>query len=286
VIALILIALLVSPFFAGGGHGESTVNAIHHVQDGQAIALPFLGTVQLPTLHLGPLDLPITRHTLMLWTAALLLVVLFGLARKGGGLVPRGLYNAFESVVVYIRDEIAVKTIGEPWATRFTPWLLTVFFFVLTCNLLGLVPYGHTATGNINVTATLAATSFIAFVGAGMIQFGPFGFFRNLVPHGVPVFLAPVMLVVELMGMLAKPFALAVRLFANMLAGHMVILSLLGLIFSFNVLFGAGGGIGVAPVSVAFSLFVYLLELLVALIQAYIFTFLTALFIGMSVHAH
>jgi F-type H+-transporting ATPase subunit a len=254
--------------------------------DGQEIELPYVGTLHLPTLHLGSWELPITRHTLMLWASALLLVILFSLARKGSGVVPKGLYNALESVVIYIREEIAVKSIGEPWATRFTPYLLTVFFFILTMNLMGLVPYGHTATGNINVTATLAVMTFVMFVIAGMRQYGVFGYFRNLIPHGVPAFLAPVMLVVELMGLLAKPFALAVRLFANMLAGHMVILSLLGLIFSFSLMFGSGAGAGVAPVAVAFSLFVYLLELLVALIQAYIFTFLTALFIGMSVHAH
>ncbi|MDP3441315.1 MAG: F0F1 ATP synthase subunit A, partial [Ignavibacteria bacterium] len=159
----------------------------------------------------------------------------------------------------------------------FLPYLLTAFFFILTCNFLGLLPYGSTATGNIAVTATLATLSFIVIQLGGIKHNGFFGYFKGLLPHGLPAWLIPIMLVVELLGLFTKPFALAIRLFANMTAGHIVILALLGLIFILNTYV-------VIPVSIAFALFIYLLEILVALIQAYIFTMLSSLFIGMAVH--
>jgi len=139
------------------------------------------------------------------------------------------------------------------------------------------LPYGSTATSNIAVTASLATISFIVIQGGGMMKNGAFGYFKGLLPHGLPFWLVPIMLVVEILGLFTKPFALAIRLFANMTAGHIVILALLGLIFILQTYF-------VAPVSIAFALFIYLLEILVALIQAYIFTMLSSLFIGMAVH--
>ena len=142
-----------------------------------------------------------------------------------------------------------------------------------------MVPYGATATGNISVTGALALMAFMMIQGAGVREYGLVGHFKHLVPQGVPLWLAPIMIPVEIIGMLAKPFALCIRLFANMMGGHVVILSLLGLIFIL-------GSVFVVPISVGFALFISLLELLVAFIQAYIFTMLTSLFIGMSVHPH
>jgi F-type H+-transporting ATPase subunit a len=147
----------------------------------------------------------------------------------------------------------------------------------LTCNFIGLIPYGSTATSNISVTATLAIISFIVIQAGGMMKNGIFGYFKGLVPHGMPIWLLPIMIPVELLGLFTKPFALAIRLFANMTAGHIVIMALLGLIFILHTYI-------VVPVSVSFALFIYLLEILVALLQAYIFTMLTSLFIGMAVH--
>jgi F-type H+-transporting ATPase subunit a len=204
--------------------------------------------------------------------------VIFSLVAKSykKSLVPKGLTNFMEVLVVFVRDEIVKPTIGKGYE-RFLPYLLTVFFFILTCNLLGLLPYGSTATSNLAVTAALATLSFIVIQGGGMIKNGVVGYFKGLIPHGIPFWLLPIMLVVELLGLFTKPFALAVRLFANMTAGHVVILSLIGLIFILKTYL-------VAPVSVSFALFISLLEILVALIQAYIFTMLSSLFIGMAVH--
>jgi F-type H+-transporting ATPase subunit a len=195
---------------------------------------------------------------------------------------PRGLFqNLFETLVMFVRDEIVRPNLG-PKSDRYLPYLLTAFFFILTCNLLGLVPFGATATSNIMVTAVLATFTFVLTQLGGTRDYWK----HILWPPGVPTFVKPILIPVEILGLFTKPFALAVRLFANMTAGHLVILSLIGLIFAFNNLFGPSAGYGVAPVSVAFSLFIYLLELLVAFIQAYVFTMLSALFIGMAVTEH
>lgn len=274
-----LSGLLASAAFAGGGghdagHDDTKVDVIHHIANGPHLEyplLPFLGHVTLPP--------PLTKVSVWMVISSLVLIGVMLLARRGRGMVPRGLYNLIESLVLFVRDEISIKNIGEHHAHRFTPYLLTVFFFILTSNLLGLLPGGVTVTGNINVTAALALLTLGMMQLSGIREFGVIGHFKNLVPHGVPAWLTPIMIVVELMGMLAKPFALCVRLFANMTAGHVIILSLLGLIFTF-------GTAWMGLVSVPFALFIFFLELLVAFLQAYIFTMLTALFIGMSVHSH
>ncbi|MEE2754276.1 MAG: F0F1 ATP synthase subunit A [Candidatus Latescibacterota bacterium] len=233
--------------------------------------------LHLPNFELFGIDVSITRHVVMMWVAALILIVTFTVTTRRRGLVPSGLSNALEAIVQYVREEIAVPNIGKNEAARFMPFLLTVFFFILTCNLLGLVPYGSTATGNVSVTAGLALCAFITIQLGGILQNGLFGYFKGLVPHGLPLPITLLMIPIEVIGLLAKPFALCIRLFANMTAGHVIILALLGLIFLFESLV-------VAPVSVAFALAIYLLEIFVALVQAYIFTMLSAVFIGMAVH--
>jgi F-type H+-transporting ATPase subunit a len=265
---------------AGGeGHGEGIAGTIlHHVTDGDSLELPLLGEIHLPRLFIAGFDLSITRHLVMMWLAAVLLVALFALALRSRGRVPRGLRNLLEMLVVFVRDELAVKNIGEE-GRRFVPFLLTTFFFILTCNLLGLVPYMATPTGNISVTAGLAILSYLVTTWAGIRAHGVGGFLRSFVPHGVPVYIAPIIFPIEVLGTWIRTFVLCVRLFANMLAGHFVIVTLICLIFVMKSVF-------VAPMSVAFALFISLLELLVAFIQAYIFTMLTSLFIGMSVHSH
>jgi F-type H+-transporting ATPase subunit a len=190
--------------------------------------------------------------------------------------VPRGVRSVLEIFIVFIRDDVARRVIPEH-ADRYVGLLLTTFLFILTCNLLGLVPGMATATGAISVTAALALVSFTAVQSAGIRQYGVIGHFRNLVPHGLPAWLVPVMIVVEFLGMLSRPFALCVRLFANMTAGHVIIISLISIIFIFKSAW-------MSLLSVPFVLFIDVLELLVAVIQAFIFTMLTALFIGLAVH--
>jgi F-type H+-transporting ATPase subunit a len=251
---------------------------LHHILDGNYLDFPPFGKIYLPQIHLLGYDISITRHVVFMWLAVAILITIFLIVSKRykKSYVPHGVSNIVELLVVFVRDEIARPTIGKGYE-RFLPYLLTAFFFILTCNFIGLVPYGATATSNISVTATLAILSFIVIQVGGMIKNGPVGYFKGLIPHGVPFWLLPIMFVVELLGLFTKPFALAIRLFANMTAGHIVILALLGLIFILKTAF-------VAPVSIAFALFIYLLEILVALLQAYIFTMLSSLFIGMAVH--
>jgi F-type H+-transporting ATPase subunit a len=161
---------------------------------------------------------------------------------------------------------------------------LTAFFFILTCNLLGLVPSMATATGNISVTAGLAGVAFVMIQAGGIREYGVIKHFKNLVPPGLPLWLIPIMFALEILSMLIKPFALCIRLFANMMAGHVVILAFISLIFILSAMFSPVVGVAVSPLAVGFALFVNLLEMFVALLQAYIFTMLTAQFIGMSVH--
>ncbi|MFA7421257.1 MAG: F0F1 ATP synthase subunit A [Melioribacteraceae bacterium] len=251
---------------------------MHHVLDSREIDLTPFGVIHLPQLHLFGMDVSITKHVVFMWIAAIVLIVTFIKVSKSykKSLIPKGATNLTETMIMFVRDEIAKPNIGKGFE-KFLPFLLTVFFFILTCNFLGLLPYGSTATGNISVTATLAIISFIVIQGGGMMKNGVFGYFKGLLPHGLPTWLIPIMFIVELLGLFTKPFALAIRLFANMTAGHIVILALLGLIFILHTYV-------VIPVSIAFALFIFLLEVLVALLQAYIFTMLSSLFIGMAYH--
>jgi F-type H+-transporting ATPase subunit a len=234
------------------------------------------GVVSIGGTHI---DLTPTKHTFWLWIAGLLLVLLFVFVRppkKTGSLVPRGLYNLIEMLVLFVRDEIARKNIADPKeADRYTPYLLTAFFFILVMNFLGLMPYGASATSNVSVTLGLALLTFILTQIATIRSTGFVGYFKHLT-GGVHWLLWPIMIPVEVLGLFTKPFALTIRLFANLVAGHIVIFSLLGLIFIL-------GSVFVAPVSVLFAGAIYVLEIFVACLQAYIFTVLSALFIGLGV---
>lgn len=249
-----------------------------HITDGHEIEIPFTNaSIRLPEIHVAGYDLSITRHVVMIWIASALLVGVATLAaRAAGDPVPRGWRNVFEAFIGYFRDEIARRLIGHE-GDRFLPFLLTCFFFIWTCNLMGVVPGLSTPTGNIGVTASLAGIAFVVIQLAGIRRYGVLRHVRNLVPGGLPLWLYPVMIPVEILGLFAKPFALCVRLFANMTAGHVVIIGLISLIFILKSAW-------MAMVSVPFTLFIFVLELLVCLIQAYIFTTLVATFIGMTVH--
>ena len=254
---------------------------IHHIQNsnewdvfGYKVHLP-----QFPPIHIGgmEIDLSITNHVLMMWFASLILISLFYFLFRKRKLVPTGMANVLESMVLFVRDEIAIPNMGAKGGKKFTPLLATMFFFILTCNLMGLIPLFTTATGNISVTASLAIITFLVTQIQGMVENGVVGYWKSLVPSGIPWPLIFIMVPIEIFGLFTKPFALAMRLFANMIAGHTVIFALLGLIIAL-------GSVLVSPFAVGFAVFINLLEILVAFIQAYIFTMLSSLFIGMAMH--
>lgn len=226
-----------------------------------------------------PIDISITKNVFMMLVSAVLLVFLFGSAgkfyKKKGISVPRGITSFLEPLVVFVRDDIARPIIGEDKYEKFLPFLLTAFFFIWINNLLGLIPFfpgGANVTGNISVTLVLAVFTFILTNVNGNKHY-----WRHIFAMpGVPIYVLPIMIVVELVGLIVKPVALMIRLFANITAGHIIILSLISLIFIFETLL-------ISPVSIAFGLFMNVLELLVAALQAYIFTLLSALFIGGAV---
>lgn len=237
-----------------------------------------------------PLDLSITKNAFSLMLSTILISLLFlSIARsykKNRGHAPRGIQSLLEPLILFVRDDIAKASIGHHYE-RFTPFLLTIFFFIFLNNLLGLVPFfpgGANVTGNISVTAVLALFTFVitTFVGNKAYWTHIFN------APGVPWWLklpVPLMPVVELVGVFTKPFVLMVRLFANITAGHIIILGFMSLIFIFgNMHFAMGYGVSV--VSVAFAVFMGLLECLVALIQAYVFTLLSAIYFGMATEEH
>jgi F-type H+-transporting ATPase subunit a len=230
------------------------------------------------SLQDGCLDLSITKHVAMMWLAAALLIAVFvfGAHRDKRKLVPEGTgANLLEMLVLFVRDELAIKNIGKEEGPRYTPFLLTIFFFILFMNLLGLFPWMATPTSNLGITAGLALCTFVLTQSAAIRAAGLGGYIKHLT-GGVDAWLWPIMVPVEILGLFTKPFALTIRLFANMLAGHIVIFFLLGLIFIM-------GSVLFALVSVPFAVGIYILELFVALVQAYIFTMLSSLFIGMGV---
>ncbi len=261
------------------GEGFSFAHLLDHVKDGRELELP--GThLELP--HFEPIqigsviiDLSPTKHVVFMLLAAVLLIWLaISTARKyKKSLVPRGFANLIEIIVLFIRDEVAIPSMGKG-GIKYVPFLLTTFFFILIMNLAGLVPYGATATGNIAVTAGLALIAFIMIQVSAIRAQGIKHYLAHLT-GGVHWALWPIMIPIEILGLFTKPFALCMRLFANMTGGHIVIFSLLGLIFLFR-------SIIIAPVSVAFALAIYMLELFVAFLQAYVFTMLTSLFMGLG----
>ncbi len=289
------------------GHGEAPAAVdvpdlggmiTHHLADareweffGRAIPLP-----HWEPIHLGPLvlDLSPTKHVILLFVAAALCAALFisvarAVQRKYEGNAPSGFANAAEALVVFFRDQVCRANIGHG-ADPYVPYILTLFFFILAMNLLGLVPLMGSATGNISVTAALAAVSFIVIEISGFRTLGPAGYARTIfyAPRGMhPVGSAIMLLVmtpVEFLGKLTKPFALAIRLFANMTAGHTLILGLIGLIFIFaNLTIGRWG---IAGASVGMATAIAILEVFVSFLQAYIFAMLTAVFVGLIRHAH
>jgi F-type H+-transporting ATPase subunit a len=270
-----------------GDHAEEGGNLftglLHHVYDSNELELPFLGKIELPhfaPIHIGNMtfDLSLTKHVIFLWLAAFLLIVLAVVAARKNkkNRVPKGFGNLVEVFILFIRDEVAIPNMG-PGGIKYLPYLLTTFFFILIMNLSGLVPYGATATGNISVTGGLAIIAFI-MIQVSAIRAQGIGSYLKHLTGGVHWMLWPIMVPIEVLGLFTKPFALMVRLFANMIGGHIVIVSLIGLIFIFQSWI-------IAPVPIIFVLGINMLELFVAFLQAYIFTMLTSLFMGLGMQA-
>ncbi len=266
-----------------------------HISDGSKIDVPsfsmaenFTREIELPKwapIHIGPvtLDLSPTKHVVMILIAAILCMgTLMTAARSQArmaltGKPPKGFANGIEAMVLYIRNEVILPNVGHH-GEAFVPFCLTLFFFILFCNLLGLVPYGATATSNISVTATLAIISFLVIEIAGMRALGA-GYIKTIVywPHDMPLGIKLpitfIMTPVELLGKFTKPIALAIRLFANMIAGHVVVLALISIIFTF-------GSWLVMPAPVLATTGIMMLEIFVAFLQAFVFCLLVSVFIG------
>jgi F-type H+-transporting ATPase subunit a len=276
-----------------------------------------------PLIHLPKvfgIDFSITKHVFMIWlVAAILLVAITWIVRRAvrqqqEQAPPAGAANALELVVEFVRDAIVQPNVGSKWVRTWTPLVLTFFVFILGANLIGLIPAfdvlallnhtvlhppedsflsklthgGVTATGNFNVTAALATVTFGAIIVAGSRAHGIVQHWKNLAPHGLPLPVYVILIPIEIMGMFVRPFALTMRLAANMTGGHIAILTILSFVFIFTELFGrAIVGIGVGVVlSLPLAVGISALEIIVVLVQAYVFTLLTAVFIGMAIHAH
>jgi F-type H+-transporting ATPase subunit a len=263
---------------------------IKHVQDDRVFHLPRGWEVYVPQ-PFERLGLHLTKFMVLELIVAVAMIVIFvPLARRIASCGrPRGRWwNMLEAMVLFVRDQVARPAIGRKEADRFLPFLWTIFFFILFLNLIGLVPWGGSPTGALGVTAALAVITFIAVIGAGMARFGPVRFWIGQVPHmEIPfvlgLFLRPMIFGLEVTGLCIRHAILAVRLFANMFAGHLVLAVVLGFIVTAAPTLA---WYGVMPASVLGAVALDLLELMVALIQAYVFTFLAALFIGMAVHQH
>jgi F-type H+-transporting ATPase subunit a len=272
--------------------------------------------IRLPTVF--GIDFSVTKHVFMLWfVAAIVFIVVTWVVRRylrQERLVPSGFMNALEAVVEFVRDTIAQPNVGQKWVNTWTPLILTFFVFILCANAIGLIPLfdalalldhfvlhtgedsfikhllhgGTTATSNFNVTAALATITFGAIIVAGSKAHGPVKHWKNMVPGGLawPIYI--LLVPIEIMGMFVRPFALTMRLAANMTGGHIAILAILSFVFLFAEMFGravAGVGVGLA-VSVPLAVGISGLEIIVVLVQAYVFTLLTAVFIGMAIHVH
>jgi F-type H+-transporting ATPase subunit a len=300
---------------AAEGHAEK-FNAgetiIHHVAN---------SPIDEPLIHLPKIfgiDFSVTKHVFMLWlvAAAVFVVVTWTVRRylRQERLIPSGFMNALEAVVEFVRDDITQPNVGKKWVFTWTPLILTFFFFILGANAIGLIPVfdviglldhyvlhtaegsfvkrllhgGTTATANFNVTAALATITFGAIIIAGSRAHGFVKHWMNMVPHGLNPLIYVILIPIEIMGMFVRPFALTMRLAANMTGGHIAILAILSFVFLFTEMFGravAGIGVGLA-VSVPLAVGISALEILVVLIQAYVFTLLSAVFIGMAIHVH
>ena len=289
-------------------------NIIHHVSNSD-IEHPIL---HLP--HLYNIDMSVTKHVLMLWIVAvsvgLFVIIPVQKFVKQNKLIPSGLMNFIEIIVNFVRDTIVKPNVGSKWVNNWAPLILTFLFFIFFANAIGMIPIfdllgvinrfilhvpysdnhnfingllhgGPTATGNFNVTAALAFITFSSIIIAGVRAHGFVQHWKNLVPHGLPAFVYVILIPIEIIGMFVKPFALTMRLAANMTGGHIALLAILSFMAIFADMFHSVlAGIGVAIISVPMAAAISGLEIIVVIVQAYVFTLLSAVFIGMAINVH
>jgi F-type H+-transporting ATPase subunit a len=302
---------------SAAGHAATKGEAFNA---GETIIHHIANNSEHPLIHLPKvfgIDFSITKHVFMLWFVALVVFVgITWVVRRylKAGPVPSGLGSGLEIIVEFVRDSIVQPNVGSKWVNTWAPLILTFFAFIFTANLIGLIPIfdvlrllnhwvfhagpdsffgrllegGTTATANYNVTAGLALVTFFAIIIAGSKAHGFIQHWKNIVPHGLawPIYI--LLIPIEILGMLVKPFALTMRLAANMTGGHIAILAVLSLVFLFTEMAKtalAGIGIGIA-VSIPLAVGISGLECIVVLVQAYVFTLLSAVFIGMVIHVH
>ena len=289
-------------------------NIIHHVSNSD-IEHPIL---HLP--HLYNIDMSVTKHVLMLWIVAvsvgLFVIIPVQKFVKQNKLIPSGLMNFIEIIVTFVRDTIVKPNVGSKWVNNWAPLILTFLFFIFFANAIGMIPIfdllgvinrfilhvpysdnhnfingllhgGPTATGNFNVTAALAFITFSSIIIAGVRAHGFVQHWKNLVPHGLPAFVYVILIPIEIIGMFVKPFALTMRLAANMTGGHIALLAILSFMAIFADMFHSVlAGIGVAIISVPMAAAISGLEIIVVIVQAYVFTLLSAVFIGMAINVY
>ena len=303
---------------SGGAMEQVGDNIIHHVSNSD-IHHPIF-----PLPHLFNIDMSVTKHVLMLWIVALTVgfVVILPIQRyvQQRRLIPTGLMNVLEIVVSFVRDTIVKPNVGPKWVNSWAPLILTFLFFIFFANAIGMIPIfdvlgvinrfilhvpppipgvenhdfingllhgGPTATGNFNVTAALAIITFLSIIIAGTKAHGFIQHWKNLVPHGLPGFVYIILIPIEIIGMFVKPFALTMRLAANMTGGHIALLAILSFMAIFADMFHSVlAGLGVALISVPLAAAISGLEIIVIIVQAYVFTLLSAVFIGMAINVH
>ena len=266
-------------------HGKNVVRSGDHhykLYHGKIYRTDAQGTITYDDHHhptnVKPIDFSITKNVISILFTALLMFVLFrGLAQsyQKNGMIAKGVGRFFEPIVLYVRDEIAIPNIGEKHHRRFMGYLLTLFFFIWFLNLLGLTPLGINVTGNIAITFCLALITFVITTLVGKKYYWKHIFWMPGVPWPMKIILAPI----ELLGLIIKPFSLMIRLYANISAGHIVLMSLIALIFIFKNWIGSS-------LSFVLAFSISIIEILVALLQAYIFTVLSALYFGFAVEEH
>jgi F-type H+-transporting ATPase subunit a len=272
-----LFTLTVLPVFSGEGAGADNPAAaespdvsgtlFEHVLDGNTLELfPFLPIITLPSW--------LSMHRLMLVLSVILVAGLYLIRIKKGDMKPRAGTILLESLVLFVRDDIVYPVMGEDRGEKWLPFFSTMFLFISAVNLLGLIPSMKTATGNINVTTAMALIVLLLTFIAGFRSLGIVDFFRNMFPEGTPLGIGVFVMFLEFLSIFTKSMVLSLRLFANMFAGHLAILSFLVLIFVITPLFGF--------VSLPFSVFTYTQEVLVGLLQAFVFTLLSCIFIMMA----
>ena len=307
------------------GHAEAAEHAGEHAGEGFNAGEVIIEHVanssfEHPILHLPPvfgIDFSVTKHVFMLLLVAtgVFLLITTAVRRylRQDRLVPAGFMNALEFIVEFIRDSIVRPNVGAKYVGTWAPLVLTFFFFILAANMIGLIPIfevlglidhyvlhtgehslvknivhgGTTATGNFNVTAALATITFVSIIVAGTLAHGFIKHWINLVPHGLAWPLYILLIPIEVMGMFVKPFALTMRLAANMTGGHIAILAILSFVFIFTEQFGPAAGIGVGlGASIPLAVGINALEIIIVFVQAYVFTLLSAVFIGMAINVH